>query len=321
MAKRVFMIMAVLCLLVGCGKTGEPDKEKDTQQTEQLDTEEDSTEAGSEVSGFTYTDLDTVMYTTAAVNVRALPNTDGEKLGGLAKTQEVQVTGQCKETGWYRIEYNGAIGYVSNEYLVDEMPSSWVKDLDAAKNTTQMIVVEGNGTHATVSMHTKNSDGVWIENFSAAGRIGWAGLGKQKEGDGKTPIGIYRFMAAFGIKENPGLSALPYLQVDESHHWVDDPTSKYYNQCVSTNDVEVDWSSSEHLYKYVPDYHYALALNYNEDCVPYVGCAIFLHCPTPTVGTTAGCIAIPEENMVQVMRLLRTDCIIIIDTEENITNY
>ena len=151
--------------------------------------------------------------------------------------------------------------------------------------------------------------------------MGWAGLGKQKEGDGKTPIGVFRFMAAFGIKENPGLSVLPYLHVDERHHWVDDPNSKYYNQCVSTDEVTADWASSEHLYKLAPSYHYSLALNYNEECVPGVGCAIFLHCPNDTFGPTAGCIAIPEENMIQAMKLLRSDCVIIIDYKDNILNY
>ena len=309
--------MAML-LLVGCGKTDVPNTEEHTQQSE-VDTQ---TDADTElVNGYTITKMDEMMYTTAAVNVRDLPSTDGEKLGGLAKVQEVQVTGQCKETNWYRIQYEDGAGYVSNDYLVREMPVSWVKDLEAAKSTTQMIVIAGEDTHATVSMHTKSTDGTWVENFSVNGRLGWAGLGKQKEGDGKTPIGVFRFMAAFGIKENPGLSVLPYLHVDERHHWVDDPNSKYYNQCVSTDEVTADWASSEHLYKLAPSYHYSLALNYNEECVPGVGCAIFLHCPNDTFGPTAGCIAIPEENMIQAMKLLRSDCVIIIDYKDNILNY
>lgn len=324
MKRKFLMLLIATLLFTGCGKTDVPNTEKNTQQNESQHTEETEdvdTEEGAENELYTFTDLDMIMYAVTAVNVRDLPDTDGEKLGGLLKAQEVRVTGQCNETNWYRVEYNGAVGYVSNEYLAKEKPSSWVKDLNAAKSTTQMIVISGSGTHATVSMHTKDADGVWIENFSVNGRLGRNGLGKQKEGDGKTPIGVFRFMAAFGIKPNPGLSVLPYLQVDETHHWVDDPNSKYYNKCVSTRDVEKEWASSEHLYKFVPSYHYALALNYNEDCVPGVGCAIFLHCPNASFGTTAGCIAIPEENMIQAMRLLQSDCVIIIDYEENILNY
>lgn len=336
MTKRIFMIVAILLLFTGCGKADAPDQEKNTQQTESQDTSEmqdadteteveDDASEETEKSQFTFYDLDKSMYADADVNVRDLPNTDGTKLGGLSKAQEVHVTGQCKETNWYRIEYNGAVGYVSNDYLVEEKPivdnSSWVKDLKIAEQTTQMIVVSANGTNATVSMHTKDANGVWNENFSVKGRLGRNGIGKEKEGDGKTPIGVFRFTTAFGIKDNPGVSVLPYLKVDETHHWVDDPNSQYYNKCVSTDEVEIDWASSEHLYKYAPSYHYALALNYNEDCVPGVGCAIFLHCPNNSFGTTAGCIAIPEENMIQAMRLLQADCVIIIDSEANIWNY
>lgn len=327
--KRVIVLFMALCLLMGCGKADAPNTEGNSQQSEMQSEEESQsvgmtdteTEGEIEKEQYTYEELDLIMYATAAVNVRDLPSTDGAKLGGLTKVQEVQVTGRCNETDWYRIQFEGGVGYVSNEYLSMEMPSSWVKDLKVAQTTTQIIVISGRDTYATVSMHTQNEKGAWVENFSVNGRLGWGGLGKQKEGDGKTPIGTYRFMAAFGIKENPGVSVLPYLKVDERHHWVDDPNSKYYNQCVSTDEVTPDWSSSEHLYKYAPSYHYSLALNYNEDCVPGAGCAIFLHCPNDSFGTTAGCIAIPEANMIQAMKLLRSDCVIIIDYEENISNY
>lgn len=66
---------------------------------------------------YTYTDMDATMYAQKTVNVRSLPNTDGEKLGSLSTNDEVKVTGQCAETSWYRIEYNGGVAYVSNSYL------------------------------------------------------------------------------------------------------------------------------------------------------------------------------------------------------------
>lgn len=66
---------------------------------------------------YTYTDMDATMYAQKTVNVRSLPNTDGEKLGGLSINDEVKVTGQCAETNWYRIEYSGGVAYVSDSYL------------------------------------------------------------------------------------------------------------------------------------------------------------------------------------------------------------
>lgn len=317
--------------------------EKDTGNTEQVGTSEqpditiesgfkdnethqDSKPEIDTIITYTYTDFSKTMYATGTVNVRKTPNTSGEKVGTLYAEQMVEVTGQCNETSWYRINYNGTCAYVSNNYLTDELKvnepeGSWVKDLDVAQTTTQIIVVAASGTHATVSMHTKDENGVWKEDFSTSGRVGKNGIGKTKEGDGKTPVGVYKFSKAFGILSNPGISSMPYLQVDETHHWVDDPNSAYYNQCVSTRDVVVDWNSSEHLYKVSPHYNYALALNYNKECKPNAGSAIFLHCASKSFGTTAGCIAISESYMIQVMKNLRSDCIIIIDNTANMYNY
>ena len=62
------------------------------------------------------------MYAKSSVNVRDLPSFDGEKLGKLSEGAEVKVTGQCNETKWYRIEYDGKVGYVRNKYLTTEKP-------------------------------------------------------------------------------------------------------------------------------------------------------------------------------------------------------
>ena len=68
---------------------------------------------------YTYTDMSATMYAKQSVNVRTLPNTDGEMVGSLSTNQEIVITGQCNETGWYRFEYNGQTAYVSNNYLSD----------------------------------------------------------------------------------------------------------------------------------------------------------------------------------------------------------
>ena len=64
---------------------------------------------------------------------------------------------------------------------------------------------------------------------------------------------------------------------------------------------------------------YALAVNYNSSCTPGAGSAIFFHCSRGS--STAGCIAISESNMIQLMQNLRGDCIIVIDSASNINNY
>lgn len=68
-------------------------------------------------SPYTYTDMSATMYAQQTVNVRDLPDTKGNKLGGLSTNDEITVTGQCNETGWYRFEYDGSVAYVSDKYV------------------------------------------------------------------------------------------------------------------------------------------------------------------------------------------------------------
>ena len=73
-------------------------------------------------SSYTYTNLSKTMWAKTNLNVRSEPSKIGEVIGYLAPNEEVKVTGQCNETGWYRIEYKGKVGYASNSYLLDQKP-------------------------------------------------------------------------------------------------------------------------------------------------------------------------------------------------------
>ena len=88
----------------------------------ETETAENANEAGPDSEQqYTFTDMNATMYATQTVNVRNLPNTDGERMGALSTNQEIAVTGQCNETGWYRFEYSGETAYVSNNYVSDTM--------------------------------------------------------------------------------------------------------------------------------------------------------------------------------------------------------
>lgn len=93
-------------------------EETATQPTEETETAELTEEPEPEPQ-YTYTDMSATMYAKQSVNVRTLPSTDGERVGSLSTNQEITITGQCNETGWYRFEYNGSTAYVSNKYLSD----------------------------------------------------------------------------------------------------------------------------------------------------------------------------------------------------------
>ena len=193
----------------------------------------------------------------------------------------------------------------------------WVAQLGKEKEATQLFVVAAVGqTTAYVSMHEKDARGKWKEIMTTPGYIGKNGLGKTKEGDEKTPQGTYHFNAAFGIAADPGC-AMPYHQVTKDDYWSGDPREGYaYNQLVSIKEypgLDVKNVNTEHLIQCDPEYTYCLNISYNEDCVPGVGGAIFLHCTGKIKPFTGGCVAIPEEYMLQVMQNVKPECVVVID--------
>ncbi|MBR6274463.1 MAG: SH3 domain-containing protein [Lachnospiraceae bacterium] len=64
------------------------------------------------------------MYASNGVNVRNTPNVGGKLVGSLEKGDAVTVTGQCTESGWYRILYGDSVAYVSNSYILKSAPTN-----------------------------------------------------------------------------------------------------------------------------------------------------------------------------------------------------
>ena len=106
----------------------------ETAKCDNCDETDTRTAEGTQLS-YTYTDMDATKYAKSSVNVRNMPGTDGEKLGSLSFNQEVKVTGQCNETGWYRIEYSGETAYVSDSYLVDSKVETAKSETASAGST------------------------------------------------------------------------------------------------------------------------------------------------------------------------------------------
>ena len=166
----------------------------------------------------------------------------------------------------------------------------------------------------------RHSNVAWNLVLETEANIGKNGVGKKREGDGKTPVGVFSFVKAFGILENPG-AKLEYTKVNESHYWVDDSASKYYNQFVVVEEVKQDWVSAEHILEYGESYHYVLATSFNSERISGAGSAVFLHCTSDEADVTAGCIAVPEVYMREIMKRVEPQCVLIIDHVENILSY
>ena len=173
---------------------------------------------------------------------------------------------------------------------------------------SQLVIVESSGTEAVVTMHGK-TDGEWKEILRTRGYVGADGVGAAHENIAVTPQGEFSLSFAFGVKSNPGTS-LPYLWVDEYDYWVGDSDSPLYNQYVRTDNPYTEWNDAEHLIDYPDDYAYALFIGYNIEGTPRAGSCFFLHC---SVGIpTAGCVAVPENDMIFILNHIGTDCGIVI---------
>jgi len=183
----------------------------------------------------------------------------------------------------------------------------------AAKTRPQIIFVAAEGNMAAITMYNKTKEGQWVPVLQSPGYIGKNGLGKTKEGDVKTPIGVYDLGMAFGIKDNPG-TALSYTKVTDKDWWVGEWDTGHYNKFMRSDKI---WKESEHLMDYPIRYAYAIYIDYNHDCIPGKGSGIFLHCWIDK--PTGGCVSVPEHVMVDILKQVQPKCVISIDTVNNIS--
>ena len=205
---------------------------------------------------------------------------------------------------------------------IDVASPDWVGKLDAAEGAEQMLIVAAfseDATDAWISLHQKQSDGSWHMIMTSPGFIGKNGLGKTREGDAKTPTGVFHFNRAFGIADDPGC-AIPYVKVDNDSYWSGDPREGYhYNELVNIKELpglDLESGDSEHIVDYPYHYQYCLNISYNEEGTPGLGSAIFLHCLAPAKPFTGGCVSIPEDRMRFVMQTVNSDTVVVIDTYE-----
>ena len=148
-------------------------------------------------------------------------------------------------------------------------------------------------------------DGKYEPIFKCPAVIGKNGPVKHAEGDTKTPLGSWVVGEAYGIKENPG-SLLPYTVVTEDMYWCATGNhGKKYNQLIyKSEEPDADYTEDEHLIEYPGVYDYFIDLGYNKGCAPYVGNAIFLHVWRNPEHYTGGCVAVSEESMIEILKLI-----------------
>lgn len=170
----------------------------------------------------------------------------------------------------------------------------------------QVIAVAANGygtSTATVTAYERDG-GAWKQMFGPwaadIGRDGVAPIGAKREGDGRTPSGVFGFDFMFGVDADPGVR-YAYRHIGGSNIvWDDDPTSPNYNEWIDTNTASagVDPEPMDN----VPSYLYGAVIAYNDARTPGLGSAIFLHVSHGS--STAGCVALPIDELLDVLRWL-----------------
>lgn len=134
------------------------------------------------------------------------------------------------------------------------------------------------------------------------GRNGFAAPGEKREGDGRTPSGLYRLGTAFGYAETLD-SKMPYRQILADDVWVDDPSAPDYNRWIKQSQTAA--ASYEKLKRADDLYKYAIVIEYNTDpVVKNHGSAIFLHVWAGSRESTEGCVAVSEENILKILSWL-----------------
>lgn len=172
--------------------------------------------------------------------------------------------------------------------------------------SSQIILVRDNGflflTKITLYAMEKRGN-EWqavFEPFDAViGRNGFAPAGEKKEGDGRTPSGIYPLKMTFGYDANIE-TKMPYRQALADDIWVDDQNAEDYNLWVKKSKSRA--ASYEIMKRDDNLYKYGIVIEYNiNPVIKGNGSAIFLHIWKSESIPTAGCVAVSEEDIIKIL--------------------
>lgn len=184
--------------------------------------------------------------------------------------------------------------------------------LETLSSSSQMIVVvtkdwtatEGELRRFDRAEHGWQQIGVSIPVVVGRAGLGWGrGLTnpppssdpQKREGDGRSPAGIFRLAYAFGYAppdQVPEIK-LPYVQCTESVECVDDTNSSYYNIIKDRHSLgKVDWKSSEKMRMGDDEYKLGVFIAHNTaPTVPGAGSCVFMHIWKAPGHPTSGCTA------------------------------
>ncbi len=195
-----------------------------------------------------------------------------------------------------------------------------------------VVVAEGWDTHKAKMYCFEKKDSSWNFVFSSPVVIGKKGMAwgiglhapatpEKREGDMKTPAGIFTFGSVFGKEASPSILK-PYIETHSALEAIDDPHSRYYNQIVDALNVIKDWTSSESMVHEL--YKWGIVVEHNAcPAAAHKGSCIFFHLWRSEGEGTAGCTAMQEVNLKELINWLdpeKRPLLIQLPKEEYVTN-
>jgi L,D-peptidoglycan transpeptidase YkuD (ErfK/YbiS/YcfS/YnhG family) len=168
-----------------------------------------------------------------------------------------------------------------------------------------LVATTPNAVSGRLQAWQRTSGGAWAPyGPPILARVGNQGFTRQEhDALAATPIGSFTLTEAFGRLPNPG-THLPYFQTTPDDWWVSEPGPLYNtHQRCAANCPFRRGSPNAQLYFVRPQYDLAVVIDFNRGPItPGAGSGIFLHV---TVGRpTNGCVSIPQESLVPIMRWL-----------------
>lgn len=207
--------------------------------------------------------------------------------------------------------------------LINPKAEAQVNPLISSEQLMVVITSNWDNLQGTIYVFDK-IDNKWVLNFSNPIVVGGKGLGMgdglvpfkiddapiKKEGDMKSPAGIFSFGTAFGYADYKEASWLkyPYKKASDTLICVDDMHSAHYNTLINKYEGKIDYNSFENMRLSKNYYKWGLFINHNSPTVvPGNGSCIFMHIWENDHSGTAGCTAMTEVNLLKVLNWIRAE--------------
>ncbi len=187
------------------------------------------------------------------------------------------------------------------------------------KQIVKVTTPNWNSRNGTLQLYERNSTkwhkvGEPISIILGRNGLGW-GLGLytipkdakyiKKEGDGRSPAGLFKLGNGFGYKSLD--IEYPYKIYTTTDHCVDDSNSIWYNKIINSKEIQKDYNSFEYMRRKDNLYQYGLVVEHNPNAIRYGGSCIFLHIRSGNGKGTAGCTAMSQNNILKVLKWLKKE--------------